>query len=416
MHKNSSGGRTRTATPSNNGPRPDRRNRQGNPGSGKKKNKQTGMNPDALKKLAERVEPTTGLTDVPNPMPFSQLPLRAELLQAIVTKGYTKTTPVQHLAIPPVLEGRNLMGIAQTGTGKTGAFLIPIIQKFLHDGRQQALILAPTRELATQIHEEFKSLTRDMKLWSACFIGGTNLNRDMNVLQRRQHLIIGTPGRILDLMNRKVLRVDQTQILVLDEFDRMLDMGFITDMDKIRSAMSSRRQTLLFSATHDKSQQSEIDRFIANPVLVKVGSGTTTSRQISQDFIRLSQSDSKLGLLEDLLRQDGFDKVIVFTETRHQVKNLCKKLKTKGFRADDIHGDKSQNARQKSINDFSNGRIQVLVATDVAARGLDVNDITHVINFQLPKTEDSYIHRIGRTGRAGKEGVAITFIDAEQES
>jgi ATP-dependent RNA helicase RhlE len=416
MHKNSNSGRNRNAASSTNGSRPNFRNGNTNPGNiqggGKKKKKPTSLDPEVLRRLALRVEPTTGLTEVAAPISFSQLPLQQILHNAISGKGYKTTTPVQHLAIPPALEGRDILGIAQTGTGKTGAFLIPIIQQLLNDDRQQALILAPTRELAVQIHQEFKELSHQMKFWSACFIGGTNLNKDLNVLQRKQHVIIGTPGRILDLMNRRALRVDQMKILVLDEFDRMLDMGFINDMDKIRMAMSSRRQTMLFSATHDPKQQAEIDRFISNPVWVKVGSGNATSKQISQEFIQLSQNDSKMGRLEDLLKQSDFEKVIVFTETRHQVKNLCKKLKAKGFKADDIHGDKSQNARQKSIHDFGNGRIQVLVATDVAARGLDVNDISHVINFQMPKTEDSYIHRIGRTGRAGKTGVAITFIDA----
>lgn len=416
MHKNSNIGSMRNAKNSSNGPRPNFSNSNTNPanlrGGGKKKKKPASLNPEVLRRLAQRTEPATGLTEVAAPISFSQLPLNQILHNAITGKGYKTTTPVQHLAIPPALEGRDILGIAQTGTGKTGAFLIPIIQQLLNDDRQQALILAPTRELAVQIHREFKELSHQMKFWSACFIGGTHLNKDLNILQRKQHVIIGTPGRILDLINRRALRVDQMKILVLDEFDRMLDMGFINDMNKIRMAMNSRKQTMLFSATHDPKQQSEIDRFVIDPVWVKVGSGNATSKQISQEFIQLSQNDSKMGRLEDLLKQSDFEKVIVFTETRHQVKNLCKKLKAKGFKVDDIHGDKSQNARQKSITDFGNGRIQVLVATDVAARGLDVNDISHVINFQMPKTEDSYIHRIGRTGRAGKTGVAITFIDA----
>jgi ATP-dependent RNA helicase RhlE len=383
-------------------------------GNSKKKGKPGTISAAAIQRLSNQSGPAPVAAVAHETGLFAQYPLDAPLQQLIARKGYERSTPIQHQAIPLVLQGRNIMGIAQTGTGKTGAFLIPIVQQLLHNQQQQVLVLAPTRELAVQIQEEFRSLTENLRLYSAVFIGGTSLHKDLQILQRRQHVVIGTPGRILDLMNRGALRIGSFSTLVLDEFDRMLDMGFINDMERIRQAMTSRKQTLLFSATLDKGQQSDINRFLSNPAMVSISSGETTAARVEQQLLHLKDGESKLNRLSDLLKQPAFSKVIVFTETRHQVKNLCKKLKAIGFKADDIHGDKAQNARQRSIADFSSGRIQVLVATDVAARGLDVNDVSHVINYQLPKTEDSYIHRIGRTGRAGKTGVAITFVEAAE--
>lgn len=357
-------------------------------------------------------EGNEGKTIVQEPMTFNQLSIHADLKSRILGKGFTHTTPIQHLAIPAGLEGKDIQGLAQTGTGKTVAFLVPIINKLMHNRDEQALILAPTRELAVQIEQEFKSLTKGLNLYSACFIGGTNLRKDLATLNRRQHVIIGTPGRLVDLLQRRALDLRRTQTLVLDEFDRMLDMGFTQDMDRLRNAMYARKQTLLFSATHDASQKQKIAEYLSNPVLIHASTdGDQPTGQIEQQFIRSNGQDGKLSMLTNMLQNEAFERVIIFSETKRQVSALCKKLQHQGIKADDIHGDKSQPARQRTINNFSSGKVRVLVATDVAARGIDVKDVTHVVNYRLPQTIDSYVHRIGRTGRAGKRGVAITLLD-----
>lgn len=387
------------------------RNRQQN------SKKKSSLNPDVLIAAARKrqEDKKVGQTIVTDPVRFDALPLRNELKQTIQHKGFEKTTPIQHLAIPAALEGKNIQGLAQTGTGKTAAFLIPIVQQLLENRNGQALILAPTRELAVQIQQEFKSLTKGMKLFSGCFIGGTNLNKDIDVLRRKQHVIIGTPGRLIDLMKRRVLDIRNIETLVLDEFDRMLDMGFQRDMDYIRNGMHARKQTMLFSATNDKSLEQQVRLYLENPVKVHASTdGDLAAGTIEQHFVEPEGDKGKLMQLRDMLDNEEFERVIIFTETKRQVSALCKKLQQKGIQADDIHGDKTQNARQRSIRDFSSGKVRVLVATDVAARGLDVDNVSHVINYRIPSTVDSYIHRIGRTGRAGKKGVAITMLDPAQ--
>jgi ATP-dependent RNA helicase RhlE len=303
------------------------------------------------------------------------------------------------------------MGIAKTGTGKTGAFLIPLIHRLVEGARFQTLVMVPTRELACQVEDEFKSMAHGLGLYSACFIGGTNLDRDVQKLKRHSHLVVGTPGRLLDLLDRGALHLDQFGVLILDEFDRMLDMGFVRDVQRIVKAMTGRRQTMLFSATVDSTQQHLIDNMLRNPKVVKVSNGGATGDHIAQEVIRVREGDEKYNTLLDMIRQDDFEKVLVFAETKGWVKRLHKKLVASGIKADLIHGDKTQNTRQRALDEFKQGRVQVLVATDVAARGLDVSDVTHVINYQLPRTYDSYIHRIGRTGRAGKGGKAYTFVE-----
>ncbi|MFC2116238.1 DEAD/DEAH box helicase [Bacteroidota bacterium] len=339
------------------------------------------------------------------------LPISDKLKQCLDKKGYERPTEIQDRTIEDLLEGKDLLGIAQTGTGKTGAFLIPIIEQLLHDkSNPYALIVVPTRELATQVEEEFRSMTKGLGLYSACFIGGTNINRDMQALRRQSHVVIATPGRLLDLVNRRVLNLNRFKTLVLDEFDRMLDMGFIRDVTRIIEGMYNRTQTMLFSATLDKSQQSHINSILKNPVTVKVSSGDRPVESIDQDIIRLKSGENKFDVLYNMLCEKEFSKVLLFEETKHKVKKLCLQLNKAGIKADQIHGDKSQNARQHALNDFKQGRVRVLVATDVASRGLDISDVTHVINYQVPQTHDSYIHRIGRTGRAGKCGKALTFV------
>ena len=342
---------------------------------------------------------------------IDDMPINAKLKQCLKKKGFERPTEIQDKTLEALLKGRDLLGIAQTGTGKTGAFLIPIIERLLQQRKNPyALVVVPTRELATQVEEEFRSMTKGLKLYSACFIGGTNINKDMQILRRSSHVVIGTPGRLLDLVKRRVLDLRPFNTLVLDEFDRMLDMGFVHDVTRIIDGMQRRNHTMLFSATLDKKQETLINDILQNPVTVKVSSGESTGDHIDQDIIRLAAGEDKFQVLCDMISREDFQKVLVFEETKHRVKRLCEKLNKAGISSDQIHGNKSQNARQHALNAFKQGRIRVLVATDVAARGIDVSDVTHVINYQVPTSFDNYIHRIGRTGRAGKKGKAFTFV------
>ena len=343
---------------------------------------------------------------------FEGLGLNFKLLHNIQSKGYQTQTNIQEQAISPLLEGRDMMAISKTGSGKTAAFLIPIIEHALKDPRNfTALVVTPTRELALQIEEEFKSLTLGLQLYSATFIGGTNINSDQAKLDRKLQVVVGTPGRLLDLSDRKVLDLRKVNTLVLDEFDRMLDMGFVLDVNKLVNRIGKRDQTLLFSATLEPAQKKLIDGLLNNPIEVKVNTGSSTNENIEQQTIRVPEGQEKFDVLADLFRNPRLEKVILFTETKRLADRLAKKLIQSGIAAGQIHGDKSQNFRNRMIEEFKNGTIRVLVATDVAARGIDVADVTHVINYQLPMTMDAYIHRIGRTGRAGKVGHAITFVN-----
>lgn len=343
---------------------------------------------------------------------FADLGLTSKLLQNILAKGYETLTNIQEQSILPLLQGRDMMGISKTGSGKTAAFLIPIIEHALKDPRNfTALVVTPTRELALQIEEEFKTLTLGMSLYSATFIGGTNINSDTNKLGRKLQVIVGTPGRLLDLSDRGILDLKKVNTLVLDEFDRMLDMGFILDVNKLVNRIGKRDQTLLFSATLEPGQKKMIDGLLSNPIEVKVNSGASTNENIEQQTIRVPEGLDKFDVLADLFANPELDKVILFTETKRLADRLAKKLIQAGIKAGQIHGDKSQNFRNRMIDEFKSGDIRVLVATDVAARGIDVADVSHVINYQLPMTMDAYIHRIGRTGRAGKVGHAITFVN-----
>lgn len=327
--------------------------------------------------------------------------------------GFVYPTEIQERTYDKLMAKTDLIGIANTGTGKTGAFLIPILQRLLkNDGQKfQSLIVVPTRELALQVQDEFRKLAKGLGFNSACFIGGTNLTTDINRSRNYNDIIIGTPGRLLDLMQRGNLKLHKTETLVLDEYDRMLDMGFIQDIRKIVKAMNQRKHTMLFSATMDPKQKSLIEEMVKSPVLVEVDSGDTTSKNVAQDIIRVPEGGDKYGMLLKLLSGSGFDKVILFAETKRLADRLSKKLNKSGIKTDQIHGNKSQNYRVKALSKFKNGSIKILVATDVAARGVDICDVSHVINYQLPRDFDTYIHRIGRTGRAGKTGMAYTFVD-----
>ncbi|MFT7613037.1 MAG: ATP-dependent RNA helicase RhlE [Parvicellaceae bacterium] len=340
------------------------------------------------------------------------LPIKKELIDLLLAKGYERPTEIQDKTLEALLDDKDILGIAKTGTGKTGAFLIPIIDKLIdHNQKPFALIVLPTRELAVQVEEEFKSMTKGLNLYSACLIGGTNINKDIKALHRPCNVIIATPGRLLDLVNRKCIDLRKFNTLILDEFDRMLDMGFVHDVKKIINGMQQRKHTLLFSATMDNKQKSLINEILTDPISVKLSDGESTGDHIEQQIIRLSGDDDKFRILCDMINEEDVEKVLVFEETKHKVNKLCTKLNKEGIKSDQIQGNKSQNARQRALTSFKKGNIKVLVATDVAARGIDVADVTHVFNYQLPLSYDSYIHRIGRTGRAGRSGKAFTFVD-----
>jgi len=340
------------------------------------------------------------------------LPVHETLVKLLLDKGFERPSEIQDKSIEALLKGKDLLGIAKTGTGKTAAFLIPIIHGLLHTKKlTSALVLVPTRELALQVEDEFKSMSRNTGLKNACFIGGTNINTDLRKARQRINLIVATPGRLLDLHSRGALRLNFIETLVLDEFDRMLDMGFVHDVKKLLGYLNNRKQTMLFSATLDKKQESLIAEILKKPVRVQVASGQSTSENVAQSLIRLKPEDNKLAVLKDILRKPDVEKVILFEETKHKVNKLCRLLVKAGFKAEAIHGNKSQSARVAALEGFRKGELQILVASDVASRGIDVVDVTHVINYQIPQTYDTYIHRIGRTGRSGKKGVAITFVD-----
>jgi ATP-dependent RNA helicase RhlE len=343
---------------------------------------------------------------------YDDFNIHPKLKQALKVKKFERPTEIQDKSIEYIMDGRDVLGIAKTGTGKTGAFLIPFIDRWLNDKSfLQVLVVVPTRELALQVEEEFKSLTKGFNLNSASFIGGTNINTDYLKLKKQLHLIVGTPGRLKDLSNRNELHLKNIEVFILDEFDRMLDMGFAQDIKYITGKMVKRKQTLLYSATLDKSQLPMIHTLLYEPIEVKVSSGEATSDHIEQKIIQVGKNEDKFSILLSMLQEAHFDKVIIFTETKRGVQMLCEKLTKAKLKADQIHGNKTQNYREKALQKFKKGEVQILIATDVAARGLDISDVSHVINYQLPMTMDSYIHRIGRTGRAGKGGTAYTFVD-----
>ena len=302
--------------------------------------------------------------------------------------------------------------MAQTGTGKTAAFLVPIIHNLINQKPNfQVLIVSPTRELALQIDEEFKSISNGLNLSCTSLIGGTSVGRDINNLRRPSHIIIGTPGRISDMVRQRALNLKNFSVLVLDEFDRLLDMGFSRDIQFFVDGMINRKQTILFSATEEKGQKALINNLLENPVEVRVSTGNVSPDSIEQDIVVVKNGEKKMDVLVNMVRDKSFEKVLVFAETKRWVSRICKDLRIAGIKADEIHGNKSQNYRINALDSFKNKKIQVLVATDVAARGLDISNVSHLINYQQPKNIDSYIHRIGRTGRAGESGKAFTFIN-----
>jgi ATP-dependent RNA helicase RhlE len=342
---------------------------------------------------------------------FADMPLHPALKENIEKAGFTHPTEIQEEAFGPIAELKNVIGIANTGTGKTGAFLIPIVNALLTEEEPfQTLVMVPTRELALQVEDEFRKLTRGMKLFITSVIGGQSIQNDIKKLQRPNHLIVGTPGRLTDLVKRNRLNLKNFSVLVLDEFDRMLDMGFTQDVNFLTGQMEQRDQTLLFSATIDNKQQGIIEDLIPVYVEVKVSNGMTSAEHIHQDVVRVTKEEKFAKLLE-MVNDESFEKVLVFAETKRNVGKVAENLKKSGVAVDEIHGDKTQGYRQKALRSFKAGQVRVLVATDVAARGLDISDVTHVINYEMPQNYETYIHRIGRTGRAGKVGSAFTFLN-----
>jgi len=352
---------------------------------------------------------------------FTELKLSAPLLQALATEGYETPTPIQAQAIPPLLEGRDLLGIAQTGTGKTAAFALPLLQRLTSTDRRagprsvRALILTPTRELCVQILDSFRTYGRHLRLSRAAVYGGVSQGPQVHNLSRGLDVLVATPGRLLDLMNQGQVRFDSLEAFVLDEADRMLDMGFIVPVKRIVAKLPKERQTLLFSATMPQAVHGLVASLLKEPVRVEVTPVATTAERISQR-VHFVEKANKRALLQHLLSDQAIARALVFARTKHGANKVAEQLARSGVRTDAIHGNKSQNARQKALEDFRNGKVRVLVATDIAARGIDVDGITHVINFDLPNEPESYVHRIGRTARAGAEGIAISFCDAEERA
>lgn len=334
----------------------------------------------------------------------------APLLQAnLAAKGYETPSPIQDQSIPLALKGQDVIGIASTGTGKTAAFALPVLQRLITDNSAAALIIAPTRELAQQIEAECKALAKDSGLYGALLIGGSSMGHQLRDLRRNPRIVIGTPGRIKDHLRQQSLNLYRFNTIVLDEVDRMLDMGFVNDVTEILSHMSEQRQSLFFSATMDTRVRNLIDVFTADPATISL-KPSATSENVHQDVVRYQTNADKLDKLHDILNRDDVSKVILFDETQRSVERLNKELLARGFEADAIHGGKTQGQRTRALNKFKKNEIKILVATDVAARGIDVSDITHVINYAVPQTYDDYIHRIGRAGRAGQVGYALTFV------
>jgi ATP-dependent RNA helicase RhlE len=347
---------------------------------------------------------------------FTTLGVAEPLLRALAAENYLTPTPIQTEAIPLILSGRDVLGLAQTGTGKTAAFGLPLLQKLAETGAQagprsvRALILAPTRELAVQIDESLKTYGRHLKLRHAVILGGVNQNKQVAAMRHGVDVLVATPGRLLDLVNQRHVQLGAVSFLVIDEADRMFDMGFIRDVRKIVGHLPKKRQSLLFSATMPDEVAHLVAEILHQPARIAISPKTMTADKIEQRVYFVEQQ-AKRGLLHDLLRDPEMKRVIVFTRTKHGANKVADQLDKAGHAADAIHGNKSQGARQRALENFRAGRARVLVATDIAARGIDIDDITHVVNFELPNVAESYVHRIGRTARAGSGGIAISFCD-----
>ncbi|MEX2014645.1 MAG: DEAD/DEAH box helicase [Candidatus Saccharimonadales bacterium] len=378
----------------------------GRPAQNRNKGRKQYIHPDKFIKAAKPTHVDTYIAT----HTFADFDIQPLLKENIITKGYLTPSPIQDQAIPSALEGKDVIGIANTGTGKTAAFAIPILHRLMNDKSSRAIIIAPTRELAQQIEDECISFARKSGLNGVVLIGGSPMGKQLQGLRNKPNIVIGTPGRIKDHVERRTLDLSGFNMVVLDEVDRMVDMGFINDIRLLLSKVADKRQSLFFSATIDHKINALIQSFMTNPVTVSVKQGDT-SDNVEQNVVRYGSSSEKIGMLHDLLIDSSVKKALVFDETQRSVERLSKELVSRGFKTNAIHGGKTQGHRQRALNQFRDDNISVLVATDVAARGIDVTDITHVINYSTPASYDDYIHRIGRAGRAGKTGNALTFIE-----
>jgi len=380
--------------------------RRGAPQRGKPRFQGENINTSLFIKKAEEFTTIEETVTVNN---FADFNLHPDLLTQIKNKGYTKPTPIQDQAIPHIIAGKDVLGLANTGTGKTAAFALPLINKILNNPGCRIIVLAPTRELAQQIREEIRSFTFGMRVYVTLAIGGAYLREQIIDIKRGPHIIIGTPGRIKDLGQRRVIRFDGMDTLVLDEVDRMLDMGFIGDIKHIVDQIPTTRQTLFFSATVNRNVESLINSFLRDPVKISIES-KSASCHVDQDIVRV-QRGFKEQKLHEMMALPEFKKVLIFGATHMIVDKLSESLYQKGFRAQGLHGGKRQSQRQTIVRNFKENKTNILVATDVAARGLDIADISHVINYDKPNNYQDYIHRIGRTGRGNSKGFALTFVD-----
>ena len=353
-------------------------------------------------------------------MSFESLGLRTELLRAVSEKGYSTPSPIQLQAIPHILEGRDIMGGAQTGTGKTAGFTLPLLQRLMPSTTQRktrrnirALVLTPTRELAAQVNESVRVYGKYLPLRSTAIFGGVKFNSQTQKLRNGVDILVATPGRLLDHVNHRTVDLSKVEILVLDEADRMLDMGFIRDIRKVLAQLPTQKQTLLFSATFSNEIKQLSKRLLQSPALVEVAQRNTASERVKQIVLPVDRR-RKRELLSYLIGSNNWKQVLVFNRTKHGANHLAKQLNTDGITAAAIHGNKSQGARTKALADFKSGKVRVLVATDIAARGLDIDQLPHVVNFELPNAAEDYVHRIGRTGRAGNEGEAMSLVCVDE--
>ncbi len=380
-------------------------------GNGKRKSSKNGKQFIDPTKFVNAATKPAEQTPYESKHTFADFGFVKDLQRNLDEKGYTVPTAIQDQSIHAAIEGKDVIGLANTGTGKTAAFLLPIIHRLKTDEhKQSALIIAPTRELATQIDDEFRTFARGMKLYSTVCVGGMNIRPQIQQLARHPHLIIGTPGRLKDLLDQKALKLSHVNFFVLDEADRMLDMGFMPDLKAIMSYLPEKRQSLCFSATITPEISRLLDGLLIDPVTVSVRT-QETSEHVEQNVVNYDSKEDKFIKLNEILDSPEFERILIFGETKFGVQRLADTLSRSGKRAEAIHGNKSQPQRQRSLKAFKDGRVHILVATDVAARGLDIPNVNLVVNYDTPQTYDDYIHRIGRTGRAGQAGHALTFVN-----
>ncbi|OGH16866.1 MAG: hypothetical protein A3C22_02340 [Candidatus Levybacteria bacterium RIFCSPHIGHO2_02_FULL_37_10] len=367
----------------------------------------------AATKAANEIKLTQPEIDYVPTNKFDDFKISPQVLENIKLKGYTVPTPIQDQVIHSIIEGRDVIGIANTGTGKTAAFLIPLVDKVFRNKTERVLIVAPTHELVLQIHDELRGFARGLGIYAVLCIGGANMGKQISQLRQKPHFVIGTPGRLKDLIETRILNLSEFCNVVLDEADRMVDIGFIKDIKYFISLLAPQRQSLFFSATISGKVKDILQNFVKNPITVSVKK-QETAENIEQEIIRIERGQNKVDKLHDLLRTPGFEKVLIFGRTKWGVQKLTDELVRRGFKAGAIHGNKRQNQRQRTLDAFKSNEIQILLGTDVASRGLDIPDVSHVINYDMPESYEVYIHRIGRTGRIDKKGIALTFMEGMQ--